>query len=170
MNKLISARLLLVIAMLVPVAAAAEKISVVDIQTAILKSEYGKQELDKLKEDPEVSELVAEVDVLAADLQALDKDAQSNNAKWGADKVAEYQKKRQFLVADLQLNQQKIQAEQKQVVQEINAVMNDAARQALEELVAEEGITLLLNKNTVLLVTTAHDITDKLAAKLAGKP
>ncbi len=145
----------------------AEKIAVVNIQAAILESTYGQAELAKLEQDVGYSALVNEAQTLVADVQALDKEAQSNRGEWSADEVAEYQKQRQFLTADLQLNQQKIQTERERVVRQINATMNQAALAALQELVQEDGISLLLQENAVYHATDDHNVTAKLVAKLS---
>jgi len=129
----------LVAAMALSIASYAENIAVVNIQAAIL-------ELAKLEENSDYAALVTEAQTLIADVQALDKDAQANNSKWTQEQLADYNKQRQFLTADLKLNQQKIQAEREQVVRQINAAMNQPALEALQTLVDEEGISLLLKE------------------------
>ncbi len=145
----------------------AQKIAVIDIQSAILGSTYGQQQLESLNSDPEYAELLANMRSLQADIQALDKEAQAKSAEWNEARFATYNKQRQFKAADLQLTQQKVQAEQERVVNEVNAAMNDRALAALEQLIQDEGITLLLRANAVYHATAAHNLTAKLAAKLS---
>lgn len=150
------------------VSLAQEKIAVVNIQGAILSSAYGKAEMAKLESSSAYSALITEFEGLRADLQALDSDAQANSGSWGAEQVAEYNKQRQFLQADLELNGRKIQTDQQAAVQSINAAMNQRAQIALQELIAEESITLLLKEDSVYHATAVHDITQKLALKLGN--
>ena len=167
MFKLLTHSALLVAAMMISLVSQAQNIAVVNIQAAILESSYGKSELAKLEEDADYAALVTEAQTLIADVQALDKDAQSNGSNWSQDQLNDYNKQRQFLTADIQLNQQKIQAEREQVVRQINAVMNQPALEALQAMVEEEGISLLLKENSVHYATDAHNVTSKLAAKLS---
>ena len=147
---------------------AQQKIAVVNIQAAILQSAFGKAEMEKLESSTAYSSLITEFEGLRADLQALDAEAQSNSTKWDAERIAEYNKQRQFLQADLELNGRKIQTDQQAAVQSINAAMNQRAQTSLLELVEEESITLLLKEDSVYHATTAHDITQKLALKLGN--
>jgi Skp family chaperone for outer membrane proteins len=146
--------------------ASAQNIAVVNIQAAILQSDFGQAELARLESTPSYSSLVTESQSLVADVQALDSEAQANSNSWSQAELTEYNKQRQFLTADLQLNNQKIQSEREGVVRQINAAMNQRALVALQELVEEEEITLLLQESAVYHATEAHNVTAKLAAKL----
>lgn len=147
---------------------AQEKIAVVNIQAAILQSAYGKAEMAKLESSSAYTALITEFEGLRADLQALDSEAQGNASSWDAERLAEYNKQRQFLQADLELNGRKIQADQQAAVQSINAAMTQRAQAALQELIEEESITLLLKEDSVYHATTVHDITQKLALKIGN--
>ena len=167
MFKLLTSGAVLAAAMALSLTVQAQNIAVVNIQVAILESGYGKAELAKLEKNADYAALVTEAQTLVADVQALDKDAQTNSSKWSQEQLADYNKQRQFLTADLKLNQQKIKAEQDQVVGQINATMEKPALEALKTLVDEEGISLLLKSNSVYHAADAHDVTSKLAAKLS---
>ncbi|MEQ9021332.1 MAG: hypothetical protein RLN82_01060, partial [Pseudomonadales bacterium] len=67
---------------------------------------------------------------------------------------------------DLQVNNQRIQSEREAVVRRINQAMNQRALTALQELIEEEGVTLLLQESAVYHATEEHNITSQLAAKL----
>ena len=145
---------------------AQQRIAVVNLQAAILSSEYGQAEMAKLEASSAYANLITEFEGLRADLQALDVEAQANSGDWDADRLAEYNKQRQFLQADLELNGRKIQADQQAAVQNINAAVNQRAQVALQELIEEDSITLLLKEDAVYHATEVHDITQKLAEKL----
>ena len=144
-----------------------QKIAVVDVQRAILGSTFGQEQLGALDSDPEYAALLASLSSLEAEIQALDKDAQTNAAGWTETRYATYQRQRQFKVADLELAQQKVQAEQERVVSQINATMTAQAQTALQELIEDEGVTLLLRETAVYTANPEHDLTAKLAAKLS---
>jgi outer membrane protein len=158
--------LIVVGALCLSAGASAQKIAVVNIQAAILESDYAQTRLTELENKPEYAELVSESQSLVADVQALDNDAQANGNSWSQEQLTEYNRQRQFLTEDLQLNNQRIQSERETVVRRINQAMNQRALTALQELVEEEGVTLLLQESAVYHATDEHNITQKLAAKL----
>ncbi len=145
----------------------APRVAVVDVQRAILGSSYGQAQLEALEADPEYAELQASILSLQTDIETLDKEAEQNAASWTEARFATYNKNRQFKVADLQLAQQKIQSEQERVIAEINAAMSEQAQAALQQLITDEGVTLLLRETAVYYATPEHDLTGKLAAKLS---
>lgn len=164
-KKLISS-LIFTMSLCLSVFANAQKIAVVNIQAAIIESDYAQAELAKLESNPSYAALVTESQSLIADVQALDNDAQANGNSWSQAQLSEYNKQRQFLTADLQLNNQKIQSEREAVVRQINQEMNQRALAALQALVDETEITLLLQEGAVYLATEEHNFTSQLAAKL----
>lgn len=166
MYKKLIGSLIFGIAMCLSVFANAQKIAVVNIQAAILESDYGQEELAKLENREEYAELVSESQSLIADVQALDGDAQANGNNWNQEQLSEYNRQRQFLTEDLQVNNQRIQSEREAVVRRINQAMNQRALTALQELIEEEGVTLLLQESAVYHATEEHNITSQLAAKL----
>ena len=114
----------------------------------------------------EYAELVSESQSLIADVQALDNDAQANGNNWSQEQLSEYNRQRQFLTEDLQVNNQRIQSEREAVVRRINQAMNQRALTSLQELIEEEGVTLLLQESAVYHATEEHNITPQLTAKL----
>lgn len=145
----------------------AQKIAVVDIQAGILNSAYGVQELERLASDPEFSELVAVARSLQADIASLDSQARAEASGWDDERFAQYTRARQFKDADLQLTTQKIQSERERVIGEVIAAMNDSALVALEQIIEEEGIGLLLRETAVYDADEAHNLTGLLAEKLS---
>lgn len=166
LKRIISTGVVLAATFLASVASAQVNIAVVDVQAAILGSSYGQSELSKLNNNAEYSELVTTVRAIEAEIQSLDRNAESNAGSWTADDLADYNKQRQYKIADLQLASQKIQAEREQVIGQIYAAMNERALTALQELIEEEGVTLLLKETAVYQATSVHNLTAKLAAKL----
>lgn len=148
-------------------AAFAQKIAVVDIQAGILNSAYGQAELERLASDPEFSELVAVARSLQADVASLDSQARAEASGWDDERFAQYTRARQFKDADLQLTTQKIQSERERVIGEVIAAMNEPALAALEEIIEEEGIGLLLRETAVYDADESHNITTLLAEKLS---
>lgn len=153
---------------LVASSAQAQKIAVVDIQLAILNSTFGQAQLNLLNNDPAFAEMVASVRSLQADIDGLDNEARSQASNWNNERFQQYTRTRQFKVADLQLVTQKIQSERERVIGEIIEVMNDRALAALEAIISEQQITLLLRESAVYHADNIHNVTGLLVEKLAN--
>jgi outer membrane protein len=145
----------------------AQRIAVVDIQLAILNSTYGQAQLNTLNNDSAFADLIASVRSLQADIDGLDSEARTQASNWSNERFQQYTRTRQFKVADLQLATQKIQAERERVVGEIIDAMNDRALEALEAIINEEQITLLLRESAVYHAADAHNVTRALAERLS---
>ncbi|GEM_PF-2022103 len=154
-------------AVLASAAVSAQNIAVVDIQSAILNSSYGQQELERLAADPEFSELVAVARSLQADMDSLDGEARAEASGWDDARFAQYTRTRQFKDADLQLTTQKIQSERERVIGEIINSMNAPALEALEQIIEEESISLLLRETAVYDADDSHNLTSLLSEKLS---
>ena len=74
-----------------------------------------------------------------------------------------------YVKADAELAIQKITAEQKQLEQRILQDLAPFVEQALQEIVKEEGISILLRAESVLLATPETSITGKVAARIDAK-
>lgn len=146
----------------------AGRIAVVDRQEAILNTKFAQDRFKIWRESDSIKELDAQMRTLSADLQAMRKDAEANAEKWQDDRKAEFQKNFQYRQADLELTGKKLDAERKQLLQEINDVQAQKMVEALRDLVKAEGIGLLLDKQVALHADNAYDITAKLTARLDG--
>jgi len=146
--------------------AQAQNIAVVNIQAAILQSAYAKEQVTKLEAEPSFSAIAKEYQSIVADIQALDAGAKANNQSWSQEQLSDYNKQRQFLAADLNLNQEKLQREQAVLFEQIELAMSEPVRKAISELIEDEGITMLLKAEAIYQATSVHDITPKLIEKL----
>ena len=75
----------------------------------------------------------------------------------------------EYAKADAELAGRKIQAEQKQLQQQIMQELGPKAQEALQEVVKEEGITILLRSDAVMLAGPESNITAKVADRLNKK-
>ncbi|MGV6808157.1 MAG: OmpH family outer membrane protein [bacterium] len=166
--------LLLVVAlssvvMTAPSWAAGEKVAVVDLTRAIFATEVAKAKVKELSAASEYAALQAKFESINADIRQLQKDAETKQATWSQEKKAEYQKKLEYLLADRELTGRKLQAETQAVQQAIVKELRPKAGEALQQLIEEEKIDLLLNAEAVLMASPALDITAKLTDKLNKK-
>jgi outer membrane protein len=75
----------------------------------------------------------------------------------------------EYAKADAELAGRKIQAEQQQVQQKIMQDLGPLAQEALKEIIAEEGISILLRAESVMVASPENNITAKVADRLNQK-
>lgn len=150
-------------------AIAAEKIAVVDMAMAIFGSSTAQGKLKEAEQSPDFLGLKAKYESSAADLQAMAKEAESKRLTWSIEDAAEHQKKMNYAKADADLTVKKIQAEQQELQQRIVQELGQVAQQALQEIVSEEGITVLLRSESVLIAAPENNITAKVADRIGQK-
>ena len=151
---------------LVTLAETANKIAVVDVQGAIFTSKIAKNKFETFKESADFIGLQAKYDSASADFQAMAKELDSNRLTWSSEKVAEHQKKMSYVKADAELAIQKITAEQKQFEQRILQELAPFLEQAIQEIVKEDGITMLLRAEYLVLASPESSITQKVADRI----
>jgi outer membrane protein len=151
------------------VAIAEDKIAVVDIARAIFSSNLAQQRLKEAETGADFVSLKAKYESSAADLQSLAKEAESKRMTWSQEEAQAHQKKMEYAKADAELAGRKIQAEQQQLQQSIMQELGPVAQQALQEVVQEEGVTILLRADAVMLAGPESNLTAKVADRLNKK-
>ena len=150
-------------------ALAEDKVAVVDIARAIFGSDAAQAKLKQAEQGADFVSLKAKYESSAADLQALAKEAESKRLTWSQEQAVEHQKKMEYAKADAELAGRKIQAEQQQLQQSIMQELGPKAQEALKEVVAEEGVTILLRRESVMVFSPESSITAKVADRLNQK-
>ena len=149
--------------------AAAEKIAVVDTAMAIFGSATAQNKLKEAEQSADFLALKAKYESSSADLQAMAKEAETKRLTWSKEEAAEHQKKMGYAKADADLAVQKIKAEQQQLQQSIIQDLGPLAQQALQEIITEEKISLLLRADSILHAGPDYQITAKLADRIDQK-
>jgi outer membrane protein len=145
------------------------KMAVVDARLAIFGSAAAQSALKAFEESADFISLKAKYESSSADFQALAKEAETKRLTWSQEQLAEHQKKMSYVKADAELAIQKITAEQKQLEQHILQDLAPLVEQALQEIVKEEGISILLRAESVLLATPETSITKQVADRIDAK-
>lgn len=158
-----------ILGMLTANAVAAEKIAVVDTAMAIFGSATAQGKLKEAEQSPDFLGLKAKYESSTADLQAMAKEAETKRLTWSKEDAAEHQKKMGYAKADADLTVQKIKAEQQQLQQRIIQELGPLAQSALQEIVKEEQITVLLRSESVLIAAPEINITAKVAERIDQK-
>ena len=146
--------------------AAETKIAVIDIQQAMFASDYAQNSVKEAQESADFVALRAKAEGSAADLQSMGKEAETKRLTWSAEQVTAQQKKMSYAKADYDLAVQKIQGEQKQLQQQIMQELSPQFQEALAQVVQEEGITLLLRSESVIVASPENYLTAKVTDRL----
>ena len=145
------------------------KIAVVDARIAIFSSNAAQSALKAFEESADFMSLKAKYESSSADFQAMAKEAETKRLTWSPEELAEHQKKMSYVKADAELAIQKITSEQKQLEQRVLQDLAPLVEQALQEIVKEEGISVLLRAESVLLASPDTSITAKVATRIDAK-
>ena len=145
---------------------AAGKIAVFDLQAAIGNTQQAQESEQKLNNNPEYAQLIAQLESLNADLKLLNKEREAKGMTWSAEQMAEHNKKEQYILADRQLAIKKIQAERAAVSEKIVQELQPKLQQVVQKVIEKEGIEILIQKQAVAYAAPAVDITDKVTAEL----
>ena len=145
------------------------KYAVVDARLAIFGSKAAESALKSFEESADFIALKAKYESATADFQAMAKEAETKRLTWSQEELAEHQKKMSYLKADVELAMQKITSEQKQLEQRVLQDLAPLVEEALKEIVNEEGITVLLRADSVLLAKPETSITQKVADRIDAK-
>jgi outer membrane protein len=154
---------------LMPVTSLADtvnKIAVVDAKVAIFGSKTAQSYLKIFEESADFQSLKAKYESLSADFLAMGQEVETQRLTWSAEQLAEHQKKMSYIKADAELAIQKISAEQKQLEQRILQNLAPLVELSIQEIVKEQGITLLLRAESVLLASPETSITQQVAERI----
>lgn len=162
--------LIFVMATLICGAAAAEaKIAVVDLGTAIFSSKTAQQRQEELRAESDYASLQAQFDSTKADIESLQKDAEGKRMTWSEEQKQDFQKRMEYLQADLELTGRKLEQEVRDLQNKIVRELQPKALEALQELVEEENVTILLRSDAVLMANPELNLTERVTQRLNQK-
>ena len=142
------------------------KIAVYDLQQAILNTEAAQKQIKEFEAKAAFADLKAQFESVRAELQAMDKDAQTNSVTWSDEKKAEHRKNMEYKRADLELVTKKLQQESQTFVNQIMQANAQKTQQIIQDLVKSEGIGLILDAQAVRYADSSYNITAKITDRL----
>lgn len=142
------------------------KVVTLDMQRAMLGSDLAKETVEGLQKNAEFTALRAKVESLVADLKALQETAEKDSMTWSEEKMAEHRKKVEYLRADYELAQKKMQSEQQQVLAKVQQQLSPKIPALLEQLIKDEKIGMIINAQSVFHADADHDITAALVERI----
>ena len=170
MSKLIKATLALVFVALPLTAAAQGKIAVVDLQEAILQTDYAQKRINDVRAQDDYKSDKAEFDRLKAEFDNLVQEFQKDAAVMSQEQQMTMRNKLQSKQSDLEHVTGKLRQAEQAAGQALLQEMSPKVQEVLRELIATEGIGLLLQRGSVIHADAGYSITAKVTDKLNQLP
>lgn len=166
MNR-VTLRTLAAAALLLPgVVLAQGKIAVVNLQEAILQSDQAQQALNEVRNQEDYKADKDEFDRLQQELEQLVEDFQKDAAVMSQEQQLAARKRLASKQADLEHVTGKLQQSEQAAGQQLLQALSPAVQEVLRELIATEGIGLLLQRQSVIHADPGYSITAKVTDKL----
>ncbi|SDZ88565.1 OmpH family outer membrane protein [Microbulbifer marinus] len=152
--------------MLSGAAVAQTKVAVLNLQAAIMSTEAAKSKVNALKTSSEYSKLQSSAESIRAEVQKMAEDAQKNGVTWSDEQKAEHQRKMNFKRSDFETAVKKLRSMEAQVGQEIQKTMAPKAKAALEAMIKEQKLDLVLDSSAAYYVSPESDLTAALIKRM----
>jgi outer membrane protein len=150
-----------------PAAVSAQgRIAVVNLEEAILQTDVAQATLNELRTQADYVADKAELDKLQAEREALIKELQNDLAVMSAEQQQAARKRMASKNADLEHVLRKLQKSEQELGQALLQEMTPKVQLVLRDLIASEGIGLLLQQSSVIHADNGYSITAKVTDKL----
>ena len=159
------------LAFILPLSAMAQgKIAVVNLQEAILQTDAAQKRLNEVRNQEDYKADKAEFDKLKKEFDELVRKLQTDMAVMSQDQQVAARQKLASKQGDLEHVTGKLQQAEQGAGQAILQEMSPKVQEVLRELIATEGIGLLLQRNSVIHADAGYSITAKVTDKLNQLP
>ncbi|MEM9253953.1 MAG: OmpH family outer membrane protein [Pseudomonadota bacterium] len=166
MTKLVKAALVFLILGLPAAAWAQGKIAVVDLQEAILQTDLAQKRLGEVRAQEDYKADKAEFDRLKAEFDELVSKFQKDAAVMSQEQQVAARNKLASKQADLEHVTGKLQKIEQAAGQALLQEMAPRVQEVLQEIIAKDGIGLLLQRQSVIHADSGYSITAKVTDKL----
>lgn len=147
---------------------AATKVVVLDMQRAVMMTEAAREKMKALENQKEYLETHKKAEALRQQLLKKQEELQKEGPTWTVEKRNDQLKDMDFMRKDFELAAQKLQADQQELLRELAKASEPKIKQALDQLIKEQQITLVVDKNAAIFSDRSIDITEALVQKLNG--
>ncbi len=142
------------------------RVAVVDLEEAILQTDEAQQRLSDMRTLDDYVADKAELDRLQSERQALIKELQNDLAVMNPEQQQAARKRLANKNADLEHVLRKLQKSEQELGQALLQEMTPKVQAVLRDLIASEGIGLLLQRSAVIHADNGYSITAKVTDKL----
>lgn len=151
-------------------AASARRVAVVNLERAIYTTREAKQRIEKLRKSADYVDQKKKVDSLQEKGRKLVEKFRKDSSTMSDGAKRRAERKINALSSDVEYEVKKLQGMEQNVLQDLKEEMTPRAREALDELVKEEEIGLLLRDapqvQLVLFAVGEYDVTSQLTDRL----
>ena len=169
-SRLVKATLVVLALSLPSLGWAQGKIAVVDLQEAILLTDQAQKRLADVRDQDDYKADKAEFDRLKKEFDEIVKTFQKDAAVMSQEQQLAARKKLASKQADLEHVTKKLQQAEQGAGQNLLQEMAPRVQEVLRELIAAEGIGLLLQRASVIHADAGYSITAKVTDKLNQQP
>jgi outer membrane protein len=146
------------------------KIAVVNVQEAIMQTDYAQKRITDVRNQEDYKSDKAEYDRLKDEFDQLVRKLQTDMAVMSQEQQKTARQKLATKQGDLEHVTGKLQQAEQSAGQTILQEMSPKVQEVLRELIATEGIGLLLQRNSVIHADAGYSITAKVTDKLNQIP
>ncbi|WP_346836888.1 OmpH family outer membrane protein [Microbulbifer sp. SAOS-129_SWC] len=147
-------------------AAAQSNVAVFNLQAAIMSTDVAKSKVNALKTSSEYSKLQSNAESIRDEVKKMAEDAKKNGMTWSDEQKAEQQRKMNFKRSDFESTVKKLRALEGQVGQEIQKTMAPKAKAALEAIIKEKKLDLVLNAESAFYAGPSYDLTAEVVKRM----
>ena len=156
---------------LLPLVALAQgKIAVVNLEAAILQSDYAQQRLAEFEANEDFMADKSQYEKVVAEIKEIQANFERDQAAMSEDQKVAARQKLASKQSDLEYVVKKLQAMQQQNAQRVFQELAPKAQEVLQQVIATEQIGLLLSRQAVLHADMGYDVTAKVTDKLNQLP
>ncbi|WP_299584382.1 OmpH family outer membrane protein [uncultured Microbulbifer sp.] len=142
------------------------KVAVFNLQAAIMSTDVAKTKVNSLKTSSEYSKLQSSAESIRSELQKMAEDAQKNSVTWSDEQKTEYQRKMNFKRSDFETTVKKLRAMEAQVGQEIQGSLGPKAKTALEAIIKEQNLDLVLDASSAYFANPSVNLTEAVVKRM----
>ena len=170
MSRLLKVAITCAVLVLPSLAWAQGKIAVVNVQEAIMQTDVAQKRLAAVRNGEDYKSDKAEFDRLKDEFDVLVKKLQTDMAVMSQEQQMAARQKLTTKQGDLEHVSGKLQQAEQSAGQSILQEMSPKVQEVLRELIATEGIGLLLQRSSVIHADAGYSITAKVTDKLNQLP
>ncbi len=146
------------------------KIAVLDLQAAMLNTDLAQKRLEELEKNEDYAALRTKYQSLAAEIQALQQDAQKNSMTWSEEQRTAKQAEMQKLGQEYQGARQTLEGGRQRIMQAMMQQMGPQTRAVLDQLIEAQKIDLVIDSQSVYHAADSYNITEKVTELLNKAP
>jgi outer membrane protein len=143
-----------------------QNIAVVDIDGAVANSNYAKEAQKKLESSESFQKKRGRYNDLGKELQALKKDAQTNGLTWSDEQKRNHNNVAKGKLSEINTIGKQLESEISQINKKMAQELNPKIDEALNSIIKDKKLDLLLKARTVHYFSPQLDITKELLDRL----